>query len=367
MKKRFLFLLVLLPVLTFAQSEHDDQLFEIRSDSAAISSQQVLSMILVREFNIESGHNPVTKLMTSEFNAFGQPVYTEKSPYFYVDYDFYQLSYRIQERFEYDPQHRLSNYCYNYKKRIQCQLTEYDKLGYITRIASYDDSPDTIEMLLQWQAGKMIRATFKDPIGYTSSLKRTVNEAGKITEYIAENYRTTYNYSQIGNEETTTVHTYFHDTLKNVYIQSVRSDKNLLTYLAELNHKLDTLTTITATYDAQGNITAYENKSYSYEMDESGDVPPQSEPTRDARPPVERTSENQNKLKIEPEITIEKLVIVNEYSDQKLLIKRLIYRISPSGERMLMAIDRVIYEKEPLLAKPWYVEDENEYGDYGDE
>lgn len=360
MKNRFLFLLFTLPFLASAQSELDDQVFEIRSDSAAIAQQQLQSMMLVREFVIEGGYNPITKLMISEFNTFGQPTYVEKSPHFNVDYDFYGLSYKIQERFEYNPQHRLSNYCYNYKKFTYCQQTEYDESGNITLLGSYSDSFDTNEIRMQWKAGKMVKVTFKDPVVSTNSSQRTFNEAGKIAEYRSDTYRVTYAYSQTGNEETTTIHTYLKDTLHRVNIEKSTIDKDLPTYHAELNHKRDTMEVMIAAYDANGNVTAYEYRSYNYDSyEEVEPYAPKSD--NDAEAPKTNTLKQQNI----PEIQVEKLELVNVYSDQNLLTKRLIYRISPKGERTLMSIDRVIYEKTPLINKPWYVEEENENGDYG--
>lgn len=369
MKTLFLFLAFILPLLTFAQSDSEDEVFEIRSDSAAISRQQLQSMMLVREFVIEGGYNPITKLMISEFNAFGQPTYIEKSPHFSADYDVYMLSYKIQERFEYNPQHRQSNYCYNYKKLIYCQQTEYDEAGNVTRLASTSESFDTNEIRMQWKAGKMVKATFKDPFDTKNASQRTMNEAGKITEYRSDTYRVTYTYSQTGNEETTTIHTYLKDTLFQVNIIKKRTDKDLPTYSAQLNHKRDTQSVLIASYDTYGNVTAYESRSYQYELlDEDPEMgrPYAPKQAEGAEAPQKLTPENKPKKKIDPDIQVEKLELVNDYSAQNLLTKRLIYRISPKGERTLMAIDRVIYDKEPLLVKPWFVEKENEYGEYGE-
>ncbi|MES2557855.1 MAG: hypothetical protein V4604_17000 [Bacteroidota bacterium] len=370
MKNRFLTLLFTLPFLASAQSEYDDQVFEVRCDSVAIARQQLQSMMLIREFILESGYNPVTKLMMSEFNTFGQPTYMEKSPHFNVDYDFYGLSYKIQQRFEYNQQHWLSNYCYNYKKRVFCQQSEYNESGNITRLTSGSDSLYTSEIQMLWEAGKMVKATFKNSDGPETSYRRTINEAGKIAEYSSDAYRITYAYSQTGNEETTTIHTYLKDTLYRVNIKKDRTDKkNLVTYYAEFNHKRDTLSAMMATYDTYGNVTNYEGRSYRYDMGEWGEEPYAPDMGEDSQSPFKQTPEKQNKPKtaVKPEIEVEKLELVNVYSDQNLLTKRLLYRISPKGERTLMAIDRVIYEKEPLISKPWYVEEENEYGDYGDE
>jgi hypothetical protein len=368
MKSLFLFLAFILPILTFAQSDSEDEIFEIRSDSAAIAQQQLQSMMLMREFAIEGGYNPITKLMISEFNAFGQPTYIEKSPHFSADYDVYMLSYKIQERFEYNPQHRQSNYCYNYKKLIYCQQTEYDEAGNITRIASSGDSFDTNEIHMEWKAGKMVKATFKDPFDTKNATQSTMNEAGKIAEYRSNRYRVTYTYSQTGNEETTTIHNYRKDTLFSVDVIKTRTDKNLPMYYAQLNHKRDTQSVMIASYDTYGNATTYESRSYSYELDEDPEMglqyaPKQAEGVETLQ---KQTPENKPKKKTEPDIQVEKLELVNNYSAQNLLTKRLIYRISPKGERTLMAIDRVIYEKDPLLVKPWYVEKENEYGEYGE-
>jgi hypothetical protein len=368
MKTLFLFLAFILPILTFAQSDSEDEIFEIRSDSAAIARQQLQSMMLVREFVIEGGYNPITKLMISEFNAFGQPTYIEKSPHFSADYDVYMLSYKIQERFEYSPQHRQSNYCYNYKKLIYCQQTEYDEAGNVTRLASTSESFDTNEIQMQWKAGKMVKATFKDPFENKIHSQRTMTEAGKIAEYSSDTYRATYTYSQTGNEETITIHTYLKDTLFRINVLKNRTDKDLPTYSTELNHKRDTQSVLIASYDTYGNATTYESRSYSYELDEDSEMgleyaPKQAE---GVETPQKLTPENKPKKKTEPDIQVEKLELVNDYSAQNLLTKRLIYRISPKGERTLMAIDRVIYDKDPLLVKPWYVEKENEYGEYGE-
>lgn len=365
MKKHLFVLLFILPFLAAAQTDKQDQLFEIRCDSAALARLQLKSMILIREFVMEQGLNPTTKLMMSEFNAFGQPTYLETSTNFSVDHDDYFASFKIQQRLEYNAQHRLSNYSSNYKANTQCNQIEYDEAGNMTRYVSGCDAAYATELLMQWKAGKMVKATFIDAYKSDYPIERSMDSSGKIAAYRTNDRYVTYEYATIGNDERRTIKTYLKDTLYNVKIQQFTLSNNLLTYSLSLSHKGDTLGFLTVGYDRNGNAIAYESRSYYYPSGlERGlaYAPKKAEgPGTSPKP----TSEDQNKPKTKPkpEIKVEKLELVNDYSSENLLTKRLIYRISPKGERTLMAIDRVIYEKEPLLVKPWYVEPENDYGD----
>jgi hypothetical protein len=367
MKKHLFVLLFILPLLAAAQTDKQDQIFEIRCDSAALARQQLQSMILIREFVMEQGLNPTTKLMMSEFNAFGQPTYLETSTNFSVDHDDYFASFKIQQRLEYNAQHRLSNYSSNYKANTQCNQIEYDEAGNMTRYVSGCDAAYATELLMQWKAGKMVKATIVDPHETTYPTQRNYNSAGKLESYRTNDRYFTYEYATTGNDERRTIKTHLKDTLYNVKIQQFTLDKNLLTYSLSLSHKGDTLGLLAVSYDRNGNAIAYESRSYHYP---SGLEPGIAYAPKKAEGPgtsPKTTTEDQSKPKTKPkpEIKVEKLELVNDYSTENLLTKRLIYRISPKGERTLMAIDRVIYEKEPLLVKPWYVEEENE--DYGDE
>jgi hypothetical protein len=369
MKYFFFVLLFTLSFCSSAQTDKQDQVFEIRCDSAALARQQLQSMILIREFVMEQGLNPTTKLMMSEFNTFGQPTYLETSTNFSVDYDDYFASFKIQQRLEYNAQHRLSNYSSNYKANTQCNQIEYDEVGNMTRYVSGCDSAYATELLMQWKAGKMVKATFVDAYKSTYPIERSMNSAGKMAAYRTNDRYVTYEYATIGKDERCTIKMYLKDTLHSVNIRQFTLNKHLSTYSLSLNYKGDTLGLVTVGYDSHGNAIAYESRNYHY--------PSGIEPGRDSRlkkgegPGVspKTTTEDQSKPKTkpEPEIKVEKLELVNDYSRENLLTKRYIYLISPQGERTLVAIDRVIYEKEPLLVKPWYVEKENDYGDYGDE
>ncbi len=354
MKNRLLSLLFLLPLVVFAQKNSDNGVFEVKCDSGALVRQKIQSMLLLREYVTEEGSNPVTKLMTSEFNAYGLPVYVEKSTNFGVGHSYFDVLTKTQQQLGYDSKQRLNSMCENKRGQILCQELEYDDDGNHIRVASYGGPTDTVEIFMQWKSGKMVKATYKNESG--KSVMRKMNEAGKMTEYRSDNYHLTYEYSTSGTEETTTMYLYLEDTLYSITVFKSQSDGSLPTYFAGFDHKRDTLKLMMATYDVHGNVTSFESRDYSNryypEFDQEDDGP------------FKRTDSNKPKLKPEP--MVEKLELVNVYSDQNLLVKRNIYRISTKGERELAAIDRLIYEKEPLSSKPWPVEEEGiEYWDEG--
>ena len=341
---KYIFTFIILSLITtnsFAQQFYEQQMLKIHIDSTLIKNQGIKSMQMFQEIAEkelrDAEYSMMIKRLAIEFNSEGQRSYVKRLP---ADSHsrYFGGEECIHEKYKYDEYGNVTEYCTNQEYFNYCQNYTHDSDRNLTSLSVSGEHMDATELVFEWKRGKMVsvQVNGEDEEGNI----REFNELGKVSKLVFDNFRQDYVYETNGDTLLTKVNTYRKDTLFEGH--ELKTIKNQVISFYQFNHNADTTKSYKAKYDDHGNAVWFQYIDFS-------DVINGPEPIYSPK-----SSDNQTTIHFsQPKPTINQADIKNYYDNSGLLIKREVFNTNRKEDSYLSAIHYLIYDKAPLVSKPW--------------
>ena len=338
--------------------EYHKVLGDLAMDSSKIAQNGFKSAHVYTDNTEESylGGNYLTtnKRAEFEFNEQGLLVYKRT-----IGFD--QLSYALGDK---KTVHETRAYSAD-KKMIQmcslndwgefCSGVKYDQDGHIVELTNSGDGVQNSTYTFKWVEGKMVEFQNFGKENESFNVQRKFDLSGRITSISYDKGKQLINYDTI-NGAIRMIHEIYQDSkLKSKSIKLTDLKNSKMIYQLSLNGEGDTLSLITAEYDASGNLTQMRHEDYSGRKYFERAIPPAS-------------MKSDNSLALEKEEYYQPNVynfhVENRYENE-LLVKRIIHQSNEHNNKERVTVERIIYETTPLITQSWPNKEEEEgYWDY---
>lgn len=363
LKFRLLLFISFCANMSWSQNYFGIELSKIQFDSVALVQLGVKSIHVYNE-NIQdasyqyqkpANYVMTTKRMEVEINESGQVKYQR-----FIDPT--ERSYGLGDKttthllYNYYPDGKVKSLCELERWSDMCTEFTYDDEGHIVSIYNSGDRVINETYTFNWRDGKMIESSNTSERDEDYKSTRFFDDKGRISKVEFSNSSFEYRYAERGNVLRTEIIMSSKDSITSRVINEKLVGLDRITYNLSLRGDGDTLSVLKLKYDEYGNPIEVYNADYSNRYR----YPYNQKPI----PPVIIESPNEQ-IVVErelPEPLIRNLKISNVYENE-LLIKRTIQEVSDDDEKMY-AIERVIYESEPLPLHSWPLELEEGNGEY---